>query len=68
MIRVGQDSIQMFDIERFDVLGADRVSRDPADQTLHAEKVSRPLMHELAPLAQQITHRSLLLRINVALG
>ena len=39
-----------------------------AYQTLDAEKVCRPLMHELAPLAQQITHRSLFLGINVALG
>ena len=38
------------------------------NQTLDTEKVCRPLMHELAPLAQQITHQSLLLGINVALG
>ena len=67
MIRVGQDSIDMLDIERLDVFGADRVPRGAAYQTLDTEKVGRPLMHELPPLAQQITHRSLLLRINVAL-
>ena len=35
---------------------------------LDTEKVGRPLMHELAPLAQQITYRSLLLGINVSFG
>ena len=44
------------------------VPRGAAYQTLDAEKICRPLMHELAPLAQQIAHRSLFFGINVALG